>query len=110
MNEGSLSVHQVELEVEPAPGGLDGGGVGDHADTARHLGEAALGHCRHRAGVDADFEAGRRPLHKLDCPLSLHDLDSGVDILRHSVSSEEQHTGHVLSFNKAPYQRTASIF
>ena len=100
MNKSSLPVHEVKLEVEPAPGRLDGRGVGDHADTARDLGQAALRHCRHRAGVDAYLEASWGPLHKLDGSLRLHDLDRRVDVLRHGVSSEEQHTGHVLSFNQ----------
>merc|ERR1712203_389597 len=42
VNKSSLPVHEVKLDVEPAPGRLDGGGVGDHADTAGHLGQAAL--------------------------------------------------------------------
>ena len=68
-----------------------------------HLGQAAPWHRRHRAGVDANLEARRRPLHELNRPLRLHNLDSRVDILGHGVPSEEQNTGHVLSFNKQQY-------
>ena len=109
MDKSSLPVHEVELDIEPAPGGLYGRGVGDHADAPGDLGQAAVRHCGHGAGVDTDFEAGRGPLHKLDCPLGLHDLDSRVDVLRHRVPSEEQHTGHVLSFKKL-YLRPAGKF
>ena len=100
MDEGSLPVHEVELVVEPAPGALDGGGVGDHADRPRDPGQGAVRHCRHGAGVDTDFEACRRPLHELNGPLGLHDLDGGVDILGDRVPSVEQNTGHVLTFRR----------
>ena len=46
----------------------------------------------------SNLEAGRRPLHELDGPLGLHDLDGGVDVLGHGVSSEQQDTRHVLPF------------
>ena len=54
MDEGTLRVEQVELVVQAGPCGSNGGGVGQHAQGARHLGQVAAGNqCR---GFVADTE------------------------------------------------------
>ena len=89
MDKGSLPVHEVKLEVESAPCRLYGSRVGDHTDRPRHLCQGAPRHGRHGAGIDTHLEACRGPLHKLNGPLGLHDLNGGVDILGDGVPSEE---------------------
>ena len=41
MHEGALGVHEVELVVQAGEDLGDGGGVGDHAHSALHLGQVA---------------------------------------------------------------------
>merc|ERR1712045_849509 len=71
VDEGSLGVHQVKLVIQPGPGLSNGGGVGEHADGAGHLGHVAPRHHGGRLVVDADLEASRTPVHELDSALVL---------------------------------------
>ena len=52
VHEGALGVHQVELVVQTGPGLGDGGGVGQHADGAMHLGQVTARH--HGGGLVVD--------------------------------------------------------
>merc|ERR1719340_353805 len=63
VDEGTLGVHQVELVVKPGPGLGDGGGVGEHAHGALHLGQVPAGHHGGRLVVDSNFETGGAPVH-----------------------------------------------
>ena len=68
MDEGTLGVHEIELVVKTSPGLGDGGGVGQHADGALHLGQVAAGHHGGGLVVDAHLEASGAPVHELDGP------------------------------------------
>jgi len=96
VDEGPLGVHEVELMVEPGPGLRDGGGVRQHADAPRHLGQVAAGDDGGRLVVDADLEAGGAPVHELDGPLGLDVGDGGVDVLGHHVPAVQHAARHVL--------------
>jgi hypothetical protein len=74
----------------------DGGGVGDHADSALDLGEVAAGHDGGRLVVDAALEAGGAPVHKLDRTLGLDGRHRRVHVLGHDISAVHQAARHVL--------------
>ncbi len=76
MNEGALGVHQIELVINAGEHLGDSGGVGDHADSALHLGQIATRDDGGGLVVDADFEAGRAPVNKLDGALGLDGSNS----------------------------------
>ena len=97
MNKCTLGIHQVELVVKPGPGLGDGGGVGQHADSALDLGQVAAGNGGWWLIVDPHLESSRAPVHKLDRPLALDGGDGGVDILGHNISPVEHAAGHVLA-------------
>ena len=97
MNECTLGVHKVKLVVKSGPGLSDGGGVGEHADASRNLGEVTPGDNSRRLVVDADLEAGWTPVYKLNRPLGLDGCDGSIDILWDHVSSVEHAAGHVLA-------------
>jgi hypothetical protein len=104
VDKGALGVHQVELVVEAGPGLGDGGGVREHADAPRHLGQVAAGHDSGRLIVDADLEARRAPVHELDGPLGLDVGDGCVYVLGHHVAAVEHAACHVL-----PWRETKSV-
>ena len=97
VHEGALGVHQVELVVQAGPGLGDGGGVGQHADGALHLGEIATRHHSRRLVVDAHLEAGRAPVDELDAALGLDGGNGGVDVLGDNVTTVQHAAGHVLA-------------
>ena len=92
VDERTLGVHEVELVVEAGQHLRDGGGVGDHAHGAHHLGEVAARHNRRGLVVDADLEAARRPVDELDRALGLDGGDGGVDVLRDDVAAVQKGT------------------
>ena len=83
--------------VKPGPGLSDGGGVGQHADSALDLGQVAAGNGGGWLVVDPHLESGGAPVHKLDGPLAFDRGDCGVDILGHHISPVEHAAGHVLA-------------
>merc|ERR1719225_1830311 len=97
VNEGPLSVHQVELVVKPGPGLGNGGGVREHAHGPLHLGQVAAWHNSGGLVVDAHLETSGTPVNKLDAPLGLDGGNGSVHILGHHVSSVEEAAGHVLA-------------
>merc|ERR1719510_890929 len=66
VDECTFSVHEVKLVVEPGPGLSNGGGVGEHADTPRYLGQISTRDNGWWLVVDSDLEAGGTPVNKLD--------------------------------------------
>ena len=58
MHKRPLGVHEVELVVEALPGGADGRGVGQAADSALYLGQVSPGHHRGGLVVDAHLQGG----------------------------------------------------
>jgi len=83
----------------------DGGGVGDHAHRALHLGQVAARHHGGRLVVDAALEAGGAPVHKLDGALGLDGGDRRVDVLGHHVTAVHQAARHVLRAPASPDQQ-----
>ncbi len=75
----------------------NGGGVGQHADGALHLGQVSSGNDRRGLAVDAALETSGAPVHKLDGALGLDDGHSLVHVLGDHVSAVHQASGHVLS-------------
>eukprot|EP00959_Pyramimonas_sp_CCMP1952_P046666 974824-Pyramimonas_sp.AAC.1 len=66
MDESTLGVHKIELVIDAGEHLGNGGGVGDHAHGALHLGEIATGHHGGGLVVYAALEAGGAPVHELD--------------------------------------------
>merc|ERR1712045_346573 len=92
VDEGPLGVHQVELVVQPGPGLGDSGGVGEHADSSGNLCLVPSWDDSWRLVVDANLEASRTPVNKLDAPLGLDGGDGGVDVLGDHVAPIEETT------------------
>ena len=59
VDEGALSVHQVELVIQTSPGLGDGSGVGQHAHSARNLGQVTTRHDSRWLIVDTNLEMNR---------------------------------------------------
>ena len=97
MDEGTLGVHQVELVVDAGEDFGDGGGVGDHADSALDLSEVAAGNNGGGLVVDTALEAGGAPVDELDGALGLDGGDGGVDVLGDNITAEHEAAGHVLA-------------
>ena len=55
MDKGPLGVHEVKLVIKPGPGLGDGGGVGEHADSAGDLGHIRPWHHSRGLVVDSDL-------------------------------------------------------
>mmetsp|Transcript_985 Transcript_985/g.4183 ORF Transcript_985/g.4183 Transcript_985/m.4183 type:complete len:495 (-) Transcript_985:76-1560(-) len=97
VDEGALGVHEVELVVEAGEHLRDGGGVGDHADGALHLGEVTAGDDGGGLVVDTALEAGGAPVDELDGALGLDGGDGGVDVLGDDVTTVHEAARHVLA-------------
>jgi len=97
MDEGSLSVHKIELMIDSGEDLSDGGGVGDHADGSHDLGKITTWNDGWWLVVDTALEAGWAPVDELDGSLGLDGGDSGVDILWNDITSVHEAAGHVLS-------------
>jgi hypothetical protein len=97
VNEGTLGVHEIELVVLAGKHLRDGGGVGDHADGALHLGKITTGNNGRRLVVDTALEAGGAPVNELDGALGLDGGNGSVDILGNDITTEHEAGSHVLA-------------
>ncbi len=97
VDECPLGVHQVELVIQAGPGLSDGSSVAEHADSTLNLGKVSSRNNSGRLVVDADLEASRTPVHKLDGALGLDGGNSSVHILGDDITSVEEAAGHVLA-------------
>merc|ERR1719449_395653 len=97
VDECALGVHEIELVVHASEHLRDGGGVGDHAACALHLGEVTTWHHGGWLVVDTALEASGAPVDELDGALGLDGGDSSVDILGDDVSAVHHAAGHVLT-------------
>jgi len=97
MDEGSLGVHEIELVVNSGEDLSDGGGVGDHADSAHDLGEVTTRDDGGWLVVDTALEASGAPVDELDGPLGLDGSNGGVDILGDDITTVHEAAGHVLA-------------
>ena len=82
---GRARVHEVELVVNAREDLGNGGAVRNHAASAHHLGQITTRDHGGRLVVDATFEPGRAPIHKLNGALRLNSGNRGVHILWHHV-------------------------
>ena len=94
MHEGALRVKEIKLVIEAAPGGRDGGGIGQHAHATGDLGQVTTRNVGGGLIADAEFEACGAPVDELDGALRLDDADGGVDILGDDVTTIKQSTSH----------------
>merc|ERR1711987_40712 len=97
VDEGTLGVHEVELVVHAGEDLGHGGGVGDHAAGALHLGKVTTGHHGGWLVVDAALEASGAPVDKLDGALGLDGGDGSVHVLGDDVTAVHHAAGHVLA-------------
>merc|ERR1712153_279265 len=97
VDERALGVHKIELVVHAGEHLGDGGGVGDHAAGALHLGEVTTWHHGWWLVVDTALEASRAPVDELDSALGLDGGDGSVDILWHDITAVHHAAGHVLT-------------
>ena len=98
---------QVYKEL-PCPGLCDGGGVGEHAHGALHLGQVAPRHHGGRLVVDSNLEAGGAPVDELDAPLGLDGGNGGVDILGDDITTVQHTTGHVFTVSWIAFDHLVS--
>lgn len=49
------------------------------------------------------LEASRAPIDELDCTLGFDRGDSGVDILRHDVTTVQQADGHIFAMSRIAF-------
>ena len=94
VDEGTLGVEEIELVVETAPGAGDGGGVGKHAHTARHLGKVTARNVSRWLIADTELEASGTPVDKLDGTLGLDDGDCSIDIRGDDITTVEESASH----------------
>jgi hypothetical protein len=97
VDEGTLGVHEIELVVHAGEDLGNGGGVGDHATGALHLGEIATGNNGGWLVVDATLEASWAPVDELDGALGLDGSDGSVDILGDDITTIKHAASHVLA-------------
>merc|ERR1719266_1106786 len=97
VDERPFGVHQVKLMVQPGPSLGNGGGVGEHADGALHLGKVAARDDSGWLVVDANLESSWAPVHKLNRSLALDGGDCGVHVLGDDVATVQHAAGHVLA-------------
>merc|ERR1719271_641409 len=100
VDEGTLGVHKIELVVHASEHLGNGGGVGDHAAGALHLGEVTTRDHGWWLVVDTALETGRAPVDELDGALGLDGGDGGVDVLRDDVTTVHHTGGHVLTVTR----------
>jgi len=97
VDEGSLSIHEIELVVDSAEDFSNGCGVGQHAHSTLDLGEITS---RDNGGglvVDTTLESSGTPVNELDGSLGLDDSNRGIDILGYNITSVHKAASHVLS-------------
>jgi len=97
VHKGTLGIHEIELVVETREDLGDGGGVGDHAAGALHLGQVTSGHNSGGLVVDTALESGGAPVDELDSALGLDGGDGGVDVLGDDITTVHEAASHVLS-------------
>lgn len=100
VDEGTLGVEEIELVVKARPSVGDGGGVGEHAETARDLCEVTAGHQCGRLVANTKLEASWAPVDELNSTLGLDGGNGGLDILGDDISTVEQAASHVLALTR----------
>jgi hypothetical protein len=75
--------------VETAPGGQDGGGVGQHVHATGSFGQATPRGVGRVLVADTGFKTRRAPANELDGAVGLDDADGSVDVLRNDVATVE---------------------
>ena len=84
----------------PTLGLGDGGGVGEHADSASNLCQVTSRDYCWRLVVDANLEPGWTPINKLDAPFGLNSGNCSVNILGDDISTVHDAGSHVLSVTR----------
>ena len=102
VDEGTLRVEEVELVVEAAPCGRDGGGVRQHAQTAGDLRKIATGDMGGWLIADTELEASGAPVNELDRTLCLDDSNSSVDVLGDDITTVEKRARHCSTRQNQP--------
>jgi hypothetical protein len=113
VDKGTLGVHEIKLVRERGPGLRDGSSVGEHAAVgllakalriiykylhrAVDLSKIAVGNHLRRLVADANLEASRAPVDKLDGTLGLESSDSTVNVVGHDVTTVQQASSHVFA-------------
>jgi hypothetical protein len=82
---------------ESGPGLRNGGGVGQHANSALDLSQVTVWHKLWWLEADTDLEASWAPIDELDSSLGLDACDGCMHLLGHDITTVEQASGHVLS-------------
>lgn len=97
MDESTLGVHEVELEVETVPGLSDGGGVGQHADGAVDGGQLATRNAHGLLVVDSELEASGAPFNEVEGGLGLDGRNCLAAVTGNDITAVEKSDSHVLS-------------
>ncbi len=99
MHKGPLRIHQIKLMIQPGPSLRNSCRIAQHAHSSLHLGTVAAGHHRRRLVIDANLEACRTPIDKLDALLCFDGRDRRVDVLGHHIAPVEHAAGHVFAIS-----------
>jgi len=99
VDEGSLSVHQVELVIDSGEHFSNSSGVGDHANSSHDLGQVTTWGDGGWLVVDTSLETSGAPVDELDGSLGLDGGDGSVDILGDDITSVHHAASHVLTMS-----------
>merc|ERR1711920_524184 len=93
----TLRVHKVKLVINAREDLRNRSGIADHATRTHHLGQVAAWNHGRRLIIDATLEAGRAPIHKLNCALCFDRGNRCVHILGYHIATVHHATSHVFS-------------
>ena len=78
----------------------NGGGVGNHTNSALDTCQITSGNDSGRLVVDTTLESSGAPVHELNGPLCLDGGNGSIDILGHNISTVHETASHVLSVTR----------
>jgi hypothetical protein len=117
MDECPFGIHQIEFVIQTAPGLRNGSRVRKHTNSPMNLkiinplGQNELEYfgqipSRYHTWwliIDANFESGWAPIHKLDASFRLHLGNCGIHVFWHHIATVEQTDGHVFALPRITF-------
>merc|ERR1711981_459393 len=100
VDEGTLSVHEIELMVDTGQSLGNSSRVGNHGAGTHDLGKVTTRDHSGRLVVDTTLETSRAPVDKLDGTLGLDGGNSGVYVLGDDITTVHQAHGHVFTVTR----------
>merc|ERR1712019_272759 len=100
VDEGTLSVHEIELVVDTGQSLGNSSRVGNHGAGTHDLGKVTTRDHGGRLVVDTTLETGRTPVHELNRALGLDGSDSSVHVLGDDITTVHQAHSHVFTVTR----------